>query len=222
MRQPYWRKLYSYFRPVHLEQTSSLINTELDVVLSNGQYQLLTETAIYSYGILYDNFTKVFEHLPLDTMPIEEVLVLGLGLGSIPQMLEQKFRKRYYYTCIELDEEVIRLADKYVLSDLVSPMDVVGTDAMDFVFVTEQIFDMICVDVFVDSKTPSDFRHPAFISRITELLAPHGVVIYNCLGESQVDKNAAQDFYDAVFCPAFPRAELLPLATNVMLIGYGT
>jgi spermidine synthase len=219
-RPSWWLRAWSYVRPVLLEQTGSDLNPVLEVTLDKGRYMLCSENAVYSYEDLYDNFADSFRRLPLDAMPIEEVLVLGMGLGSIPQILEQTLHKKYYYTCIEADEEVMLLAEKYVLHELQSGIDVVCADAADWVWVTEQTFDMICVDVFVDAVTPSDFRDPEFLARINDLLNPQGVVLYNCLAYNAADIAAAQAFYTDTFAAAFANSEVFELRANLMLIGY--
>ena len=219
-RPAWWLRAWSHLRPVLLEQTGSALNPVLEITLNKGRYMLCSENAIYSYEDLYDNFVESFRRLPLDTMPVSEVLVLGMGLGSIPQILEQVFQKKYYYTCIEADEEVMLLAEKYVLHELHSGIDVVCADAADWVWITEQTFDIICVDVFVDAVTPSDFRDPDFLARCAELLNPQGVLLYNCLAYNGIDAAAAQAFYSEVFESAFAKTEIFKLRANWVLVGY--
>lgn len=219
MKLPFWKKWLSYLRPITLETTSSDLNTFLEVQVSNGRLMLCTENAVYSYSDLYDNFRDAFTALHIKTRAIEEVLVLGLGLGSIPEMLEKNFDRSYYYTCIEADEEVIVLADKYVLRDLKSPMDVVYADAADWVWATDERFDMICVDIFVDDSTPSEFRELEFLARCNDLLSESGILIYNCLAFNSTDTQNAQQFYDATFKHAFAQSKILKLRCNWMMVG---
>ena len=211
--------LVSYIYSLTIEQTSSPHNTVLEVHLSRGRYMLLTENAIYSYGDLYDNYIDSFKQMTLPDDENTEILVLGLGLGSIPQMLEQVWHKQYYYTCVDIDETIIRLAEKYVLRDLKSPMTVLRADALDWVQITEQTFDIICVDIFVDVATPMAFREAEFLSRCFELLNKNGVLLYNCLGYSEKDCAETERFYHNTFKNAFPSAEMWKLRANYMLVG---
>ena len=92
----WFKKYWSYISPVHLESIQGLENQTLSVYMSNGRYQLTTENAIYSYDDLYANFSLAFEKLDWKQFPEKShVLVLGLGLGSIPYMLEKKFKKKF-------------------------------------------------------------------------------------------------------------------------------
>ncbi|MEY4926939.1 MAG: hypothetical protein RI894_1375 [Bacteroidota bacterium] len=201
-----------------MEQTSSKYNALLEVQMSRGRYMLLTENAIYSYGDLYDNYADSFKQLDLPDDADTEVLILGLGLGSIPQMLEQVWHKKYYYTCVEIDETIIYLAEKYVLKHLKSPMDVIRADALDWVQVTEQLFDIICIDIFVDIATPAEFRENNFLQRCLELLSPNGVLLYNCLGYSEKDCLETERFYHTIFKKTLPNAQIWKLRANYMLV----
>jgi spermidine synthase len=216
---PFWKKWLSYIYTITLETTNSELNTLLEVQLSNGRLMLCTENAVYSYSDLYDNFRDAFTALDIKNRTIGDVLVLGLGLGSIPEMLEKNFGRNYYYTCIEADEEVIVLAEKYVLHELKSGMDVVYADAADWIWATEEVFDMICVDIFVDDSTPSVFRESEFLERCNELLSPSGVLIYNCLAYNSTDTENAQKLYDTTFKHAFAQSKIIKLRCNWMLIG---
>ncbi|MBK8426044.1 MAG: hypothetical protein IPL27_08815 [Lewinellaceae bacterium] len=84
MKIPRWKKWLSHLTPITIEETASEHNPELTVALSRGRLQLLSGDAIYSWDDLYQNFIIAFDHLKIDEEPFEDVLILGLGLGSIP------------------------------------------------------------------------------------------------------------------------------------------
>ena len=94
IKPPFWKKILSYFFEFHIESAPSEINPHLYVSLNRGRYQLSTANAIYSFEDLYDNFFDAFKKVNLDQYPIKNVLVLGLGLGSIPLMLEKNLKKK--------------------------------------------------------------------------------------------------------------------------------
>lgn len=202
---------------IPLVTTQSEINPFIRVNLSRGRYQLLTENAIYSYGDLYDNFFEAFKFLELDNRNVEEVLILGFGLASIPYMLENNFKKNYYYTAVEIDEKILELAHQFVTKDLRSPIDFVCTDAESFVFVTEQTFDVICVDIFLDEVIPEQFRTTDFLVRLSELLNPEGIIIFNTLYLSTEDKIGTDEFVQHVFKKVFPGMRSIVTKSNRML-----
>jgi hypothetical protein len=122
---PTWKKWLSHLTPLTIEEAGSIQNPELSVMLDRGRLQLLSGDAIYSWDDLYHNFTKAFEVLQPEKRTIEDVLLLGLGLGSVPYILEKKHQTKYHYTAIEWDETVSELAERYTLSRLESPATVI-------------------------------------------------------------------------------------------------
>jgi len=186
-----FKKWYSYLDDVLLEETSSEINPLLQVYLSKGRYQLCTEKAIYSYEDKYENFEFAFRQLKWDRYKIEDVLILGLGLAAIPMMLEKHFNKTLRYTAVELDEEIVYLANKYVLKNLSSKMTVINADAFHYLYQTYDSFDMICMDVFLDNIIPDKFREKSTLEALKRVLSDRGVLLYNVLKtgyETETDK----------------------------------
>lgn len=176
-----FKKWYSYIDDVLIEETSSELNPLLQVYISKGRYQLCTEKAIYSFEDKYENFHYAFSNLHWPNFKIKQVLVLGLGLGSIPQMLEQQFEKSLTYTLVELDEEVIHLANKFVLNKLNSPITVIQADALRFIEQANDQFELICMDVFVDNIIPMAFREIEALEHLHRLLQSGGLLMYNVL-----------------------------------------
>ena len=218
MKQPFWKRLASHFIEIPLEHLSSEINENLHVTLNRGRYQLSTDTAIYSYADLYDNFTKTFKNLSFDRLPNQEVLILGFGLGSIPQMLEQKFHQQFHYTGIEKDEAVIHLANKYVLPSLHSRIEILLADAFLFVEQCTQQFGLICMDVFLDSIVPEHFETEQFLFRLKELLSPNGLLLFNKLANDTDSTNQTRYFYEYTFRNVFPNAIYMDVTGNWMLV----
>jgi len=215
MKQPLWKRLYSYVDDMLIEQVQGEHNEELHVLLSHGRYQLCTANAIYSFADKYDNFKLSFDQLDWDKYKIESVLILGLGLASIPFMLE-KAGKKFNYTAVEIDENVVYLANKYVLEDLQSPVEVVVGDAYQFLIMNERKFDLVIMDVFVDDIVPQKFRSTAFMSALKDALSPGGLAMYNLLNQTVADKKDAEEFYE-IFKGNLSGAEFKNIKGNKML-----
>jgi len=215
MKQPFWKRLYSYVDDVLIEQLEGEHNEELHVLLSQGRYQLCTEHAIYSFADKYDNFKLFFDQLDWEKYEIDSVLVLGLGLASIPFMLEKQ-GKRFHYTAVEIDENVVYLANKYVLEELESPVEVLIGDAHQFMLMNKRKFDLVVMDVFVDDVVPQKFRSTQFMSRLEDAMKPGGLAMYNLLNQTQGDKKDAEEFYE-IFKGNLPGAEYKDIKGNKML-----
>ncbi len=217
-RQPIWKRFLSYFYSFKIEHTSSEHNPSLDVYLKQGRYQLCTENAVYSYGDLYDNFTKTFDHLNLDELDVKKVLVLGFGMGSIPVILERLFEKKYDYTGVEIDCKVLELATKYVVPNIKSTMKLCCEDAMKFVSDCKEKFDLVAMDIFLDDVIPSSFEQTEFLLKLSSLLSSEGVLLYNRLSLTKKDLTDTQFFYSNNFSTVFPQATYLDVEGNWMLI----
>jgi spermidine synthase len=218
VKQPIWKILLSYLTELHIESAPSEINPHLYVSLSKGRYQLSTANAVYSYGDLYDNYRKIFERMNLPNSQIEKVLILGFGLGSVPFMLEKKFEQKYHYTGIEIDENVVYLAEKYVISELNSPIEIYCADAFSFVMQTSEKFDLIAMDVFLDDIIPNNFQSQEFLIALKDLIEENGLLLYNRLSLTEQDQKDTQSFYESEFLTVFPNGTYLDVGGNWMLM----
>jgi spermidine synthase len=218
MTLPWWKKWLSYIYDQHIETITSDYNEQLHIFVAKGRYQLLTPNAIYSYADKYDNFSDTFAAMKLDWPERSPVLVLGLGLASIPYMLEKTFGKKYEYTCVEIDPAVVRLASKYVLPDLKSDMQIIQADAQAFVYMTSEQYDIICVDIFVDDKIPEAFTDPDFLNDLDEILSPGGVIIYNHLAMTKKDEAISRRYFEDVWLPHYNKGTALLIKGNRMML----
>lgn len=211
MTIPRWKYYLSFLTELHIESAPSAYNPHLYVSLCKGRYQLSTANAIYSYGDLYDNFRDAFQQLHLEGE--KNVLLLGFGLGSIPYMLEKTFQKNYHYTGVEIDENVLYLASKYVLPELQSPIALIPTDAANFVGYCQEQFDLICMDVFLDDTIPAIFETEDFLRQLSSLLMPNGILLFNKLALTDEDIAACEAFLP-LFLTCFPDGTVIKVKGN--------
>ncbi len=217
MKKPLGKKALSYVKDILIESTFSEYNEVLDIYLSNGRYQLCTEGAVYSYEDKYVNFTETFKKINWDLLDIDKALVLGLGLASVPQMLEQVFGKKYEFHAVEIDGEIIRLAEKYILDELDSPIQIFEMDAEIFVDIASEKYDMIIVDIFEDAKVPGKFETIIFLEKVKKLLVSKGVLLYNRLNTSDETLANTLKFYEDVFTEVFNNATPVYVKDNIVL-----
>jgi hypothetical protein len=214
---PGWKKLLSYFFEFHIESAPSAYNPHLYVSLKNGRYQLCTAHAIYSFDDLYSNFYRAFELLDFKQLPSDEVLVLGLGLGSVPYMLEKSFQQDFSYDLVEIDANVIALAEKYGLSRLQSNYMAYQADAEIFMAQNTRSYAMICMDIFLDDLIPSAFESPVFLQQLQSALQPGGVLLYNRLYRQKEDKAKTRQFFEQQFLKVFPEGTYIDVDGNWVL-----
>lgn len=213
-----WTRILSYFKDILIDERSSEYNNYIELYLVRGRLQLCCDDAIYSFDDLYDNFGESFKQLNLKEPSISDVLILGLGLGSIPYLLEKKENLKFNYTAVEIDEEIIDLASIYALPRLDSSIDIVCADAAAYVIQSERQFDLITMDIFEGLTIPSQFMELYFIEELKELLTTDGLLIMNCMAENPTTREKTQVFFDTIFKHVFPAAQILIIKGNFMLI----
>lgn len=222
MKQPFWKRCLSYFTEIHIESAPSELNPHLYISLRHGRYQLSTANAIYSYGDLYDNFVGVFKKLNWNKRAVDEVLILGFGTGSIPYMLEKIWDKKFKYTAVEKDENVLYLANKYTVPDMKSNISFIPADAEHFVEMTQSKYDMICMDIFVDDTIPDVFKEKEFLRKLKGLLNDDGVLLYNTLASNPSDITQSTTFFNEEYLKVFPDGIKLEVGENFMLVNDST
>jgi len=217
LKIPFYLRILSYFQDVLIKETRSEINPELKVYLSLGRLKLITGNAIYSYEDKYINFVEAFNFINIKNKSVKGALVLGLGLGSIPYILEKKFKLQSTFTCVELDSAVIDLFEEFVLEKLNSQFNIKNDDGYNYLLNSNEKFDLICMDIFNDAKIPEKFSTLDFLKLLDSNLSIIGIIIYNRLAENQKDIELNEQF-DLLFLKIFPSRKLLKLSTNWMFI----
>lgn len=207
----------SFLTDVKIEEKESTYCKHLTLYLRQGRYLLSTPNAVYSFDDLYHNFKDSFEALKLQQQSIGRVLVLGMGMGSIPLLLERTFEAEASYTLVELDPAVIELAQAYSLPKLESDLTVVEADAYTFMRECQEQFDLIAVDIFIDDTVPEIFESADFLRAVKRCLSPNGRMLYNRLYHTPVTKKESQHFIDTTFKEVFQAGAVLSLQGNKML-----
>ena len=209
------KKFLSYFFDIFMEETSSSFNQSLKLYLSKGQYKLVTKGAIYSFGKFYLNFVETFTLLKLENRNIKKVLILGLGMGSIIQILEKKLKAAY--VAIEIDPAIIELCNKYKSENFSADYIVIQENAFNYLCNQDKTYDLICMDIFCDQLVPPEFETHDFIKALKSSLSPKGLVIYNRLSLS-ADGNLKNDQVFNIFKTYFPVATIIKLDYNWMFV----
>lgn len=211
-----WQKILSYFIDLSLEKSSSPYNPYLEVLLVKGRNQLITKNAIYSFDDKYENFYTSFNKIAWQKLKAKNALILGLGLGSVIYMLENNFKKKFSYDCVEIDPEIIRLAEKYSLNKIKSPVQTFQTDAHSYVNISSQQYDLILMDVFQSAKVPGKFETIDFLNALKSILNSNGVILYNRMNISNSDKKSNQAFLER-FAQIFPSYGSIKVRNNLVL-----
>lgn len=215
---PPWKRWLSYLGEIQLESISSNVNPDLRISLVRGRLQLSSTNSIYSFDDYYLNFLTAFQKLQIERQSISNVLMLGLGLGSVPFILEKKFRLFLEYTIVDFDETVIYLASKYALPRIQSPVQIVHADAWSYVRLNGgKTYDMIVVDLFVDDVVPSVFESIDFLNCLTRMSHHQTLILSNRLYRTGMDKQKTDRYYKEIFQQVFESSEHMLIEGNSIL-----
>ncbi len=172
-------KLISWLYPIQLKKAKGELGHTLEVNVSNGKVVLDTSHVNYSYGALQEVFDYAFTRSDLYDMEIRSALILGFGSGSVSLLLHTKCDPEIEVTGVEFDQEVIRLAKEYFPEARSKKVNIVHGTAEHFVENSEDIYDLVVIDVFLEDKVPVSVQAIPFLQHVKSLLSKNGKVYFN-------------------------------------------
>src|SRR5690606_17993240 len=90
--------------------------------------------------------------------------------------------------------EVIKIANKYFGLENIPNLEIVISDAQQFVKINSEKYDLIIIDIFQDKEMPSFLFEKEFSEDLISLLDTNGVILFNTMKVSQKDINRNEDF----------------------------
>ena len=169
-------RLLSFIYPI-TKKVRSEFNGTLEITWYNGKKHLNTKNANYSYGSLQ----KILK-FGLDKMDLSNsnnILVLGLGGGSVIKTLGKIIGKNKTIIGVDIDPVIVKIAkDEFKLSKIEN-LEIICDDALNFMENNKSKFDLIIVDLFIDTKIPSPFFEISFWENIVKASAKNGKILFN-------------------------------------------
>lgn len=177
-----FKKILSYFYPITIYNKSSNISRTLEVTLYNGKTLLNTKNTNYSFGSLQTVLKKGLITIgKTEISNMNSILVLGVAGGSVVQTLVTDFEFTKNIIGIELDVEIIKIANSYFNLDKIRNFKCVIADAEEFVKTDKNTYDLIIIDVFKDTEMPEFLFEINFIENIKQLLNTNGYIVFNTM-----------------------------------------
>lgn len=186
----------SYIWGQRLATYESAINGKLEVWMVNGKLILNSAHANQSYNSLHDVFVSVFEEIELDRQPVHHVLLLGLGAGSVPAIIEEELVMNCMITAVEKDPLMIELGKKYFDLNRFKHLRIIHDDALNYVKQCKAEFELIIIDLFIDDHVPEPFTSEDFLNTLHGLLASDGFVLFNMIVQNQQQTEQFQTVYE--------------------------
>ena len=208
------KKIFSYLFPIKIYEAKSSLSKAIEVTWTNGELVLDSENANYSYGSLQRILRLGLKNIGYEKIvPMKHILVLGVAGGSVIKTLVDEIKYKGKITGVEIDPEIIKIANTYFKLDEIENLEIVIDDAFEFVLKTKIKYDLIIIDIFQDTIMPNFLFETFFINRVCSLLKSHGFILFNTmlLNESQNlrNKKYVLEFYEDQFqIKTIPRVEV--------------
>jgi len=152
-------KPLSYIYPI-TKKVSSQFNGTLEITWFNGKKYLNTKNANYSYGSLQKVLKIGLQKIDLSIC--KNILLLGMGGGSVIETLRTDFNYQKNITAVEIDPVVIKIAeDEFSISEN-KTLKIICEDAQLFMQLNTRKFDLIITDLYIDTTVPSPFLETPF------------------------------------------------------------
>ena len=175
-------KFLSYFIPINVVKKNSSISKTLEVTWNNGEMVLDSKNTNYSYGSLQRILKKGLKYIGFERIKkFENILILGVAGGSVIKTLVDEVKFKGKITGVEIDKDVIEIANKYFKLNEIKNLELIIDDAFEFVLKTKDKYDLIIIDIFQDTTMPNFLFEDFFINRINFLLNVDGFILFNTM-----------------------------------------
>ena len=176
MKNNIFIKIASFFWPITTKITSD-VNGDLELTWYQGKKVLDTKNANFSYGSLDNILEEAFKYTHVN--PNDKILILGLGAGNFIKKIRRKFHHKGQITAIELDKQIIKIAATEFDIKNSPNLTIINENAIDYVLKSNEKFDFILIDIFVDNIVPQEFYSFQFWNAISNLLEPNARLLFN-------------------------------------------
>jgi len=169
-------RLVSYIYPI-TRKVKSDFNGILEITWYNGKKHLNAKNANYSYGSLQKILKIGLQKIDLSRC--KEILLLGMGGGSVIKTLLQDFNYKNHITAIDIDPVIIDIAKEEFELTKSKNLEIICTDALQFMQQNKKQFDLIIIDLFVDTEIPTSFFSNLFWQDIIKAIGSRGNILFN-------------------------------------------
>ena len=189
------KKILSFFIPINIYKRKSAVSNSLEVTWANGELVLDSKNTNYSYGSLQRILRKGLRAIGFETInKMESIVVLGVAGGSVIKTLVNEIHFKGKITGVEIDSEIIEIANTYFKLNEIPNLSIVIDDAFEFVLKTNETYDLIIIDIFKDTNMPNFLFEKFFIDRIGSLLIPGGYILFNTMLTKESDTTRNQKY----------------------------
>lgn len=174
------QKFLSYFISIKIEK--SIIPYYLELILDRNTLVLNSKNANQSNQNLKAAFNQLFHRHNIYNKSYNNVLIFGLGLGSVVDLLTEN-TKVINFTAYENNSQILTWIEQYY--DLEN-LKIVNDSAENFNSTSEK-YDLIIVDLFQDEVMPKFLSKMEYWDILKLSLNQSGTIIWNTLKNADLN-----------------------------------
>jgi spermidine synthase len=161
----------------------SKYNGTLEVTMQRGRKVLHSKNTNYSYGNVQSVWTEMLNKTPLQG--VKNILLLGLGGGSVVDILQHHLHYKGTITAVEIDPVIVQIAaDEFGITNT-NTLTIECMDANDYVQGTRKKYDLILVDIFIDKHMPDILLSLEFWQNIAKCARPKSTIVFNAFNSQK-------------------------------------
>ncbi|MGI5826447.1 MAG: spermidine synthase [Patescibacteria group bacterium] len=197
-------------------RVSSQINGEILITEDLfGHREMVIGRVCQSGGLVRALWQELFKReLKNYTRRKLKVLVLGLGCGTVAELIREKLSEAEI-TGVEIDSHVVDIGRKYFSLEKVSGLEIVVTDA--FTFKNDYLYDLVLVDLYLGQEFPQQAETTDFLQKIKSMMAKDGLVVFNRLYFNRQHRENADVFLGKVR-QIYPFVKTQKAVTNLLIL----
>jgi spermidine synthase len=204
------QKLFSYLIPIKIFKKKSARSKVIEVTWANGELVLDSENTNYSYGSLQRILRYGLRTIGYNTiLEMDHILLLGVAGGSVVKTLVDEIGYKHKITGVEIDPDMIKIANEYFNLDQIKQLEIVIDDAFEFVLKTKDRYNLIIIDIFEDINMPNFLFERFFSDRVCALLKNQGFILFNTMILDEAH-NVRNRKYIAEINPKLFTSKMLP------------
>jgi len=178
-----WKKWLSYLYPIVEYKHKGAVTDYLELRWEDGSLKLNSSNANYSFGNLHRVFQRVFKHVDIKQYAAGNILLLGVGGGSVIHILRKEWGITAPITAVEKDETILEIGKQHFALGDYADVHLVLADAAAFMHDNQQKFSLIIIDLFIETTVPQVFLEDDFLADVCKALSVGGMVCFNHITE---------------------------------------
>lgn len=175
--------------PKRIYKDSSGYNKKIEVFQMGDRRRLSVNSVVQSISINTPSvhkrvWGKLASLVAKEDPHAQNILLLGLGGGTIPSLLSEKLPEAHI-TAIEIDKKMIAVAKNFFGIERLKNLRVINADAMYVLSESKEFnlernsFDVLIVDIYCGGEYPDLGKTGNFFEGLKRLVMPGGLVVFN-------------------------------------------